>query len=439
MASSTGDAVPNAAPMSFVSEVPQQEVEALKRSIDQFVILHATNHRPIVLVSSGGTACDLEVNSVRCLDNFSTGLRGAVCVEEFLKRGYAVVHLWRAGSASPFARVLTQSLGITPANHSINIDSLGLLFATDIDQEEEYVKTVLQQDPFLSEPAENFDASPPAPSARDEIHLHRSIQHSTRLRRALSERAIVLNEGRLLTIPFRTVEEYLCRLELASQSLNDCQSLVLFFLAAAVSDYYVPRAERSLHKIQSNEQELTLRLQPVPKTIGLLRRCWAPYGFVVSFKLETDPTVLRQKAERAVGRYGCHLVVGNLLQSRHDKVWILQPPNQRDLTPSDASQWELVEIAKPIADDPDALEAKLVDSVAQAHFEYISWHFHADGSGVKAVAEARARLDERMRQVHRAQMWRNMQGLLVECAGVGLALVLSYSINTVLQRRLRGA
>jgi phosphopantothenate-cysteine ligase len=80
------------------------------------------------------------------LDNFSTGLRGAISVEGFLKHGYAVVHLWRQGSASPYGRVLSQSLGIFYANHGVTCDSLGLLFAgADIDQEEEMVKAVLEE------------------------------------------------------------------------------------------------------------------------------------------------------------------------------------------------------------------------------------------------------------------------------------------------------
>ena len=39
------------------------------------------NNAPIVLVSSGGTAVPLEVNTVRFIDNFSTGERGAVSSE----------------------------------------------------------------------------------------------------------------------------------------------------------------------------------------------------------------------------------------------------------------------------------------------------------------------------------------------------------------------
>ena len=48
----------------------------------------------------------LERNTVRFIDNFSTGNRGAACAEKLLKKGYAVIFLHRANSAFPFARRL---------------------------------------------------------------------------------------------------------------------------------------------------------------------------------------------------------------------------------------------------------------------------------------------------------------------------------------------
>ncbi len=66
---------------SFVDAIPLKDRSLLDLELQSFVIRHASQHRPIALVSSGGTAADLEVNSVRCLDNFSTGKRGAISVE----------------------------------------------------------------------------------------------------------------------------------------------------------------------------------------------------------------------------------------------------------------------------------------------------------------------------------------------------------------------
>ena len=57
---------------------------------------------PIAFITSGGTSVKLEKNTVRSIENFSTGKRGALCCEEFLKSDYCVVFLYREGSNLPF-------------------------------------------------------------------------------------------------------------------------------------------------------------------------------------------------------------------------------------------------------------------------------------------------------------------------------------------------
>jgi phosphopantothenate---cysteine ligase (ATP) len=49
----------------------------------------------VICVTSGGTSVPLEINTVRSIENFSTGLRGALSAEEFLKKGYFVIFLHR--------------------------------------------------------------------------------------------------------------------------------------------------------------------------------------------------------------------------------------------------------------------------------------------------------------------------------------------------------
>ena len=75
-------------------------------------------------------------------------------------------------------------------------------------------------------------------------------------------------------------------------SKHEGKSIV--YLAAAVSDFYV--AEPAEHKIQSREHsELQITLQPVPKLLGHIKE-WCPHTLAISFKLETDSTLLKQKA-----------------------------------------------------------------------------------------------------------------------------------------------
>lgn len=60
------------------------------------------NESKIVLITSGGTSVKLEKNTVRSIENFSTGKRGSLCCEEFVKSDYYVIFLYREGSCKPF-------------------------------------------------------------------------------------------------------------------------------------------------------------------------------------------------------------------------------------------------------------------------------------------------------------------------------------------------
>lgn len=78
-----------------------QQLEHLKNRYSNFK--RQLNCKPLVLISSGGTKVDLEKNSVRSLENFSTGTRGARSAEYFLKAGHPVIFFHRSGSYCPFA------------------------------------------------------------------------------------------------------------------------------------------------------------------------------------------------------------------------------------------------------------------------------------------------------------------------------------------------
>jgi phosphopantothenate---cysteine ligase (ATP) len=497
----------------------------LALALNAFVLQHAAgimqhhHHRPIAVVTSGGTAVDLEVHAVRCLENFSTGTRGAMAVEGFLQRGYAVIHLWRTGSASPYARfVATDLLGLQQPNHALNVDCLARLFANNnaaaLDDEDDFENDQEQEalDPWLTSAdsatagggggaAQNATTPTSRGSSRSrnaaqnntEIVLHRSLVHSTRLHKVLRERTNALTENRLLTVPFRTVEDYLHKLEVIAKSVNACHSLALFFLAAAVSDFYIPANERVQHKIQSSSDVknsrkgdygndtgggsdttddgagLVLHLKPVPKTIGKLRTAWAPHAFCVSFKLETDMALLRKKAERAVQKYGCHMVIGNILETRHDTVWILAPPTQRAKNPQcrnhnsssslepSVQDWSMQEVSRPnttggrrvnLESITNALEDALLDAVVQRHFEFLSWHFHHhddDEEGSAAAAAAAAvrdgvrktmqAIEKKKQDMNRQVFWNRVQMASFELVGVALSILFPYAINSALQRR----
>jgi phosphopantothenate-cysteine ligase len=188
----------------------------------------------------------------------------------------------------------------------------------------------------------------------------------------------------LLTLPFTTINDYLFVLRAIAQLMRPLGPNALLYLAAAVSDFFVPPERMVEHKIQSTNavdrpatmegamknadqddskeadedeetfdnfdsspavprsKRLIVDLDPVPKFLKNLVDGWAPEGMIVSFKLETDPEILVHKAQYSLTRYQHHLVIGNLLSTRKWEVvfvapgqadqWIRVPRNRRKKT-----------------------------------------------------------------------------------------------------------
>ena len=58
-----------------------QGLYAARHSMDRFVASSVEKGVPVAFVTSGGTTVPLEKNTVRFIDNFSTGTRGTKCTE----------------------------------------------------------------------------------------------------------------------------------------------------------------------------------------------------------------------------------------------------------------------------------------------------------------------------------------------------------------------
>ena len=80
----------------------------VRTEVEDFVRRHSDaakgQQRRIVLITSGGTTVPLEKNTVRFIDNFSTGSRGSKSAECFLEQEYAVIFMHRSSSMQPFAQ-----------------------------------------------------------------------------------------------------------------------------------------------------------------------------------------------------------------------------------------------------------------------------------------------------------------------------------------------
>lgn len=68
-------------------------------------------------------------------------------------------------------------------------------------------------------------------------------------------------EGRLCRIEFTTLFEYLQYLRAIAEAVATLGPSAMFYLAAAVSDFYIPWSRLAEHKIQSDDGPLTLHLE----------------------------------------------------------------------------------------------------------------------------------------------------------------------------------
>lgn len=260
----------------FSAHKPPSYLHEIESQVDAFIEHHLKNTgKSVVLVTSGGTTVPLENNTVRFIDNFSAGTRGATSAEYFLENDYAVIFLHREFSLLPYSRHYS---------HTTNC--------------------------FLDYMTEEDDKVQINPAFADEMLVI--------LRKYKQAKA----SNSLLLIPYTTVNQYLYTLKSISQLLSKLESKALFYLAAAVSDFFLPQLRMPQHKIQSQESggKLIVNLEPVPKFLSRLVDKWAPLAMIISFKLETDESILISKARSALDKYQHQLVIGNLLQTRKKEV-----------------------------------------------------------------------------------------------------------------------
>jgi hypothetical protein len=179
------------------------EGEPLKRDDDEadlisvaglaeFWAANRSTGTPIALVTSGGTLVPLEHNMVRFIDNFSTGTRGATSAECFLAQGYAVLFLHRKSSKLPFTRAFSKTVTALniPTNHPLRIDA--------------------------------------------------PIQETDIVLREVECARLASAKHFYLPVEFETLDQYLALLETIARRLGQWGPRVCFYLAAAVSDFYIP-------------------------------------------------------------------------------------------------------------------------------------------------------------------------------------------------------
>lgn len=119
----------------------------------------------------------------------------------------------------------------------------------------------------------------------------------------LAKYKIAQETNKILYINFTSVVDYMWLLRAACECLAAFEKRALLYLAAAVSDFYIPSDMMPTHKMQSGHGAPTISLQLVPKMLAPLVSLWVPNAFVVSFKLETDENLLIVKSRDSLNKY----------------------------------------------------------------------------------------------------------------------------------------
>lgn len=287
--------------------------EEIKNKISNFTKFHFNKKNRLVIITSGGTTVPLEAKTVRFIDNFSIGSRGSISGEQFISKSYAVLFLHRKRSLTPYERKL----------NNVNIFDL-MQYADDA-----------SHDTFRFKESNKID-----------------------VKSVFDTYTVAKEENLLLNVEFTSVFDYLSVLEYACRAVECFQSQAMVYLAAAVSDFYIPKAELPEHKIQSTKDGLELKLKPVPKLLGKLRSDWCPNAYIVSFKLETDINILNAKCKRSMEKYKQNLVIGNILEDRKKSVSVMN------------SDFEVNEIR--LTPPVQEIEESIIDYLVSTHSEILT-------------------------------------------------------------------
>lgn len=188
------------------------------------------------------------IRSVRFLDNFSAGTRGAASAEQFLRTGeYAVIFLHRQHSLQPFSRHYSHStnpfldmLEVVTAEGSF--PSRQSTFGASKDGHPRHLFPNLHA--LAVHRASLSDEDSITPSSSTSIQVKASEQKT--MKAILESYKLVQSLHLLHSIPFVTVFEYLFLLRGISQIMNGDHGQgvgrkSLFYLAAAVSDFFLPQ------------------------------------------------------------------------------------------------------------------------------------------------------------------------------------------------------
>ena len=260
--------------------------ESVHEQLNEFVAAQTEAGRRVAVVTSGSTKASMDEYGLHYIDCESSGNRGAACAEGLLRRGYAVIFLYRDGSLLPFSRHFAKSI-----KNGAFMDLLKVDKATD----------TIRVDTSDSRKALFYS-------------LLKEYQES---------------QEQMLTISFETIQEYLRLLRAASQALNIAEHRGMLFLTAAVLNFYAPQSETRRDRLHYTDEKYSVGLHRAPNLRRMIRHVWCPKAFLVTFRLELTDSDTIESAHRDMETWGSNVVVGNNLNTRGEQLVLVT--EQEDL------------------------------------------------------------------------------------------------------------
>lgn len=286
--------------------------EEFNSKINEFIKFTKSNDKKLVFITSGGCSVRLEKNTVRMIENFSTGTRGALSAEYFLENDYNVIFFHRDRSNLPYIHRLD-------------------------------ARKLMVSDEYLNS---------------QEVKDLRAL--------------IKKYENKIIYIPFTTFDDYTDKLYVIIDKLNILGSKCMIYLAAAISDFYIPENELSEHKIQSRDDKgehkdtLEITLYSAPKLLHTIKEKYNKESYLITFKLETDTNLLKQKAEQSLNKSKSDVVVANIMSNRYDEIHLYIRKEQ--ITTSLAYEYELL---KKKDFECEFIEKFLIKRLVELHDNHI--------------------------------------------------------------------
>jgi phosphopantothenate-cysteine ligase len=167
--------------------------------------------------------------------NYHAGTRGATSAEYFLKAGYAVIFMHRQFSLQPFSRHYSHSTN--PFLNFLEID--GALPSSS---------TIDSAFPYSNDP----------PPATPTPQITVTTAERAKLFSVLRAYKAVHAQGTLHMVSFVTVNEYLWLLRAVSREMSVLGRKAMYYLAAAVSDFFLPQQRLVSDHTLSRQKMLTL-------------------------------------------------------------------------------------------------------------------------------------------------------------------------------------